>query len=98
MEPWKLQLDATKSRLLVRAEEHLVLNLTPPLMQALTVASNSLALAKDEALEVQRSSKPVAVWVYNRTLCDVRVAVRNPEGDRSAAVEISRAGLGNNMQ
>ena len=91
-------------------------------MQALTVASNSLAVAKelwllrrvpclgqDEAFEVQQSSKLVAVWVgdasksrkchksqvYNRTLCDVRVAVRNPEGERSAAVEISRAGLGN---
>lgn len=90
VEPWRLRLQATPSRLLLRAEEHLVLNLTPPLLQALTVASNALASAKEDAFDVEHSTAPVAVWVYNRTLCDVRVAARNPEGERSTPVEISR--------
>ncbi|CAJ1404539.1 unnamed protein product [Effrenium voratum] len=94
LEPWNLHLEASPSLLSVRAEEHLVLNITPPLMQALTVALNSLASAKetqDKAFDqLAQTGAPVAVWVFNSTLCDVRVAVRNPAGARSAPVEISR--------
>ncbi|CAK8990204.1 Hypothetical protein (Fragment), partial [Durusdinium trenchii] len=86
VEPWRLQLSASPHLLCLRAEEHLVLNLTPPLIQALSVASNSLADAKDEGVELRHTETPVAVWVYNCTLCDVRVAVRNPEGERSLAI------------
>eukprot|EP00913_Durusdinium_trenchii_P001866 g1727.t1 len=94
VEPWRLQLSASPHLLCLRAEEHLVLNLTPPLIQALSVASNSLADAKDEGVELRHTETPVAVWVYNRTLCDVRVAVRNPEGERSLAkVKCSRLHL-----
>eukprot|EP00439_Symbiodinium_sp_Y106_P072107 s9_g13.t1 len=93
VEPWSLRLEATRELFALRAEKHLVLNLTPPLLQALTVAINSLSLASDEkasTFEDTEEAKPIAVWVFNRTQCDVRICARSPEGERSSPVEISR--------
>eukprot|EP00931_Biecheleriopsis_adriatica_P012206 TRINITY_DN11332_c0_g2_i1.p1 TRINITY_DN11332_c0_g2~~TRINITY_DN11332_c0_g2_i1.p1 ORF type:complete len:2486 (+),score=536.22 TRINITY_DN11332_c0_g2_i1:86-7543(+) len=92
VEPWRIKLRGDDRMLSLRSEQHMVMNLTPPLIQALTVAANSLAEANEvtafDKLE-ESEPKPVAAWIYNRTLCDVRVSVR-AEDQRSESVSISR--------
>ncbi|CAE8645031.1 unnamed protein product [Polarella glacialis] len=92
VEPWKLELAGDENCLSIKAEQHAVLNITPPILQALTVFANSLKM-QDAQLALsklhQLEAKPVAAWVFNRTLCDVKVRAKGPSG-MGDAVEISR--------
>ncbi|CAK0901431.1 unnamed protein product [Prorocentrum cordatum] len=106
VEPWSLKFEADGNCARVLADHHMVINVTPPLLQALCVAASSLEAAEVPstagAVPAEEDVRPVVAYVLNRTFLDVNVSAHGPHGagktvrieracfDQRVAVEIER--------
>lgn len=83
VEPWRMDLSAQEGTIRAHARDHLVVNVTPPLLQALAIAAGSLQASDSaSASSAPKGSKErrVAALVFNRTHSVVKVAMREPGG------------------
>lgn len=85
LEPWALEVSVLDNSISVCAQRHLVVDVTPSLLHAISVATTSLRVGSDPSAvnvpdQLYQDGHPVVAWIANCTLSDVTVRGCGPEG------------------